>query len=80
MLSTIKKNITLQGTSQIDGKDVEGYSATINSDNPEDINISSWQINKSLYKANRVQCRADQAEFEDFAYTEQDKMLLESEE
>lgn len=76
MLSTIKKNITLNATSQVDGKDVEGYSATINSESPEDINISSWQIDKKLYKANRLQCRADQAEFEDYAYTEQDKLLL----
>lgn len=76
MLSVIKENITLTATSQVDGKDVEGYSATINSESPEDINISSWQIDKSLYKANRVQCRADQAEFEDYAYAEQDKLLL----
>lgn len=77
MLTTIKKNITLSATCKIDGKDVAGYSATINSENPEDMNLSDWQINKTLYKANRIQCRKDQAEFEDAAYTLQDQMISE---
>lgn len=77
MLTTIKKNITLTATCKIDGKDVAGYSATINSENPEDMNLSDWQINKTLYKSNRIQCRKDQAEFEDAAYTLQDQMISE---
>lgn len=79
MLTTIKKNITLTATCKIDGEDVAGYSATINSENPEDINLSDWPISKALYKANRVQCRKDQAEFEDTAYALQDQMITEKE-
>ena len=78
MLSTLKKNITLKAICTIDGQDVAGYSATINSENPEDINFSDWPISKALYKANRVQCRKDQAEFEDAAYVLQDQMISEA--
>lgn len=74
MLKT-KKNITLTGSSVIDGKVAEGYSAIIDSTNPQDINISSWQQDKGLYKENRAQCRADKAEFEDLAYVCQDEMI-----
>lgn len=73
----ITKSITLKGTSTIDGVVVEGYQAVINSANPNEMNISSWQQNKPLYKENRAQCRADKAEFEDAAYALQDELLAE---
>ncbi len=79
MLSTIKKNITISATSQIDGKNAAGYSATINSENPEDVNFSPYQIDKDLYKKNRAQCRKDNAEFEDMVYVIQDQMIAEKE-
>ena len=72
-----KKSVTLTGGSYIDGAQAEGYSATISSDNPEDITLSSWQTDKALYKANRSQCRDDAAEFEDVAYALQDEMIAE---
>ena len=59
----------------IDGKVAEGYSATIDSTNPQDMNISSWQQDKGLYKENRAECRQDKAEFEDLAYACQDEMI-----
>ena len=74
MLDT-KKSITFTGTSMIDGKQAEGYQATIDSDNPGDMSISRWQVDKELYKANRVACRQDAAEIEDAAYTLQDEMI-----
>lgn len=77
IMLTTTKSVTLKGFSVINGVNVEGYSAEINSDNPEDITISSWQQDKALYKANRSQCRLDQAEFEDAAYEIQDAMLAE---
>ena len=75
----IKKKITLTGESLIDGKQAEGYQATIDSANPEDMVFSSWQTDKALYKANRVQCRKDAAAFEDAAYAVQDAMIAEKE-
>ena len=74
---TTKKKVTITGNSIIDGILAEGYQADINSDNPEDITISSWQQDKAVYKANRVQCRQDAAEFEDMAYALQDEMIAE---
>ena len=70
-----KKSVTVTGGSYIDGVQAEGYTATISSDNPEDITLSSWQTDKALYKANRAQCRKDAAEFEDVAYAIQDEMI-----
>ena len=43
------------------------------------MNLSSWQVDKALYKANRVQCRKDAATFEDAAYAVQDAMNAEKE-
>lgn len=69
------KEYTLKGKSVIDGVDVEGYTAVINSAIPENLTLSSYPINKTLLKENRVQCRADEAEFEDIAYALQDELL-----
>lgn len=71
----IKKSITITGNSTIDGVIAEGYQAVIDSADPENMNLSSWQQDKALYKANRAQCRADQAEFEDMAYEIQDQLI-----
>lgn len=74
----MKKSITLTGESMINGVQAEGYSATINSNDPEDMTLSSWQTDKALYKANRSQCRQDAADFEDAAYALQDEMIEEA--
>lgn len=71
----IKEKITITGKSMIDGVETCGYQAQIDSSNPADIQLTDWQVNKELYKANRAECRADQAAFEDYAYTIQDEML-----
>lgn len=78
MLSNVEKKITLTGKSVINGVNVEGFQATIDSTNPLNMQLTSWQENKELYKANRVECRADEAEFEDMAYEIQDAMIAES--
>ena len=74
MLKTTKK-ITINGKSIIDNVEVCGYQAQIDESNPTNMSLSDWQINKELYKANRVECRADIAEFEDYAYTIQDELI-----
>lgn len=75
--NNIKKSITLNNIVKIDGVQVKGQSAVINSDKPEDINFSAWDIDKSLVKEHRVEVRTKMAEFEDLAYAEQDKLLKE---
>lgn len=85
MLANFKKNITITGQSIIEVTEngttkqvvAQGYTATINSDNPENMNISSYQQDKAVYKANRTQCRQDEAEFEDAVYAIQDEMIAE---
>lgn len=79
MLKTTKK-ITINGKSIIDNIEVCGYQAQIDESYPTNMSLSDWQINKELYKANRVECRADLAEFEDYAYTIQDELIAALEE
>lgn len=74
MLTTNKK-ITLTGRSVIDNVEVCGFQAQIDSEKPENMTLTDWQIKKDLYKANRASCRADQAEFEDMAYALQDELI-----
>lgn len=78
MLRTVKK-ITIDGFSVIDDVQVSGFRAEINSENPSDMNLTSYQIDKEAYKANRVVARADEAEFEEYAYAIQDELIAEKE-
>lgn len=71
----LEKSVTLIGASMINGVQAEGYTAKINSENPDDITFSNWQTDKKLYKENRDQCRKDSADFEDAAYAVQDEMI-----
>lgn len=76
MLNT-KKTTTLTGNSVIDGKIAESYTANIDGNNPEDMNIYSSQVEKAVYKESRTQCRQDRAEFEEMAYSMQEEMINE---
>lgn len=75
----MRKSVTVTGKSIINGVEAAGFQSTINSGNPEDIVFSSWQTDKSLYKANRVECRADEAAFEDACYELQEEMMSKTE-
>ena len=77
-MSLVKnENITITGKSVIDGVEVCGFQATLSTTDPKNISFSSWQIDKALYKANRAACRADEAEFEDYAFERQDEIIAE---
>lgn len=76
MLKTTKK-VTIEGKSIIDDVLITNFVATINSDDPTQISISSAHVNKAAYKTHRVAARQDEAEFEDYAYSIQDAMLAE---
>lgn len=86
MLNNEKRSITLTATSAVEVKDgdsakvveVEGYSCTIDSANPEKINVSRYYMSdagRALYKEHRAECREDYAAFEDAAYAVQDEMI-----
>lgn len=71
------KKVTIDGFSIIDGVKVAGFRAEINSENPEEMTLSSWQMDKAMCKDYRLTVRSDEAAFEDNAYTIQDEMIAE---
>lgn len=88
MLKNETKKITLSAQSVVtvvDGDSarevvVKGFTATIDSTNPENMTISDYfqgETGKMLYKEHRSECRADKAAFEDAAYILQDQMIAE---
>lgn len=75
----MKQEISFTGESKFDGVVAARYTAKISSDDPNDITISNYQVDKSLYKEKRKDCNQDRADFEDIVYAEQDKMIAEQE-
>ena len=74
MLNT-NKSITLSGTSVIDGIQVAYMSATVATDGGNGANVNKTITNQEVYNANKVQVRADIAEFEQEVYKIEDGML-----
>lgn len=72
--NNIKKQLTITNEIKIDDTVVKGQQATISSDG-RDITFSDWCNNMTLYKEHRDEIRKKEAEFEDLAFTEQDKMI-----
>lgn len=70
MLST--KRITIEAKTVVDGKDIHGHRAVITADG---VSMLPYQIDKVACKDNRESVRADQAEFEDYAYDLQEKIF-----
>ena len=71
----INKNITLSGTSVIDGVQVAYMSASISTDGGNGANVNKTISNQEVYNANKVQVRADIAEFEQEVYKVEDELL-----
>ena len=74
MLTTAKKEITLTGKSMVGEKDVELYTARIDSENPDDMDITAYRKDKILYRDNLEECQTDRNNFEKLAYEEQKKV------
>lgn len=74
----INKNITLSGTSVIDGVQVAYMSASISTDGGNGANVNKTITNQELYNANKVQVRADIAEFEKEVYKIEDESTAET--
>ena len=58
------KNITLSGTSIIDGVQIAYMSANISTDGGNGANANKTITNQEVYNANKAQVRADIAAFE----------------
>ncbi len=77
MALTVKetKNLTMRKEIYVDDNLIKTLSATIDS-NTNDISFSTDYIqNMELYKANKVEIRKIEAEFEDNAFEQQEAML-----
>lgn len=74
--NNITSNVTLSNNITVDGVIVKGQTASIRSDNPEDITFTEWTNDKTLYKEHRAEIRVLEAEFEDLAYAKQEEMLM----
>lgn len=70
----INKNISLTGTSVIDGVQVAYMNATISSDGGSGANVNKTITNQEAYNANKVQVRADIAAFEQEVYKVEDEL------
>lgn len=51
------------------------FSATIDSQYPENMDVNRSIINRDMYKANRIEMMKDQTAFEDSVYALQDEMI-----
>lgn len=74
--TNVKKTITLNNEIKVDDVVVKGQQATIDS-STQKIRFSDWINDMDLYKANRVAIRQKEAEFEDMAFEEQEKLNTE---
>lgn len=71
----LTKSVSLTGVSMVEDKEVFRFSARIESANPSNMNLSYVVVNKPLHEANLAICRADQKEFEDYAYAMKNDMI-----
>lgn len=67
------KKISIVADTYIDDEKIAAYGAVLNLDNME-LTMTGRYINKEFCKLHRDIVRADQAEFEDYAYALQDKL------
>lgn len=76
MLST--KKITLEAKSVVDGKEIMGFRSVIEPEKNDDVTMLHYQMNKEACKEHRSIVRADQMEFEDYAYKFQEELKAEN--
>ena len=74
----INKNIILNGTSDFDGITAQTYQANIDSKFPENMQLSNWIGDYTLYKTHRTECANERTQFEDAAFELQEQMIEEN--
>lgn len=70
----VNKNITLTGTSEIEGQQVAYMSASLSTDGNGNANVSRTITNQELYNANKVAVRKDMNDFELEVYKVEDEV------
>lgn len=71
----VNKNITINGTSEINGQQVVYMSATIGTDGANSVSITKSITNQELYNANKIEVRKDMSDFELEVYIVQDELI-----
>lgn len=71
----VNKNITLNGTSEINGIQVAYMSANISTDGNNNASVSKSIVNQEIYKSNREEVRADMDKFEEEVYKVEDEII-----
>lgn len=70
----VNKNITINGTSEINAQQVVYMSATIGTDGANSVSINKSITNQELYNANKIEVRKDMSDFELEVYAVQDEI------
>ena len=70
----VNKNITLTGTSEIEGQQVAYMSASLSTDGNGNANVSRTITNQELYNANKTAVRKDMNNFELEVYKVEDEV------
>lgn len=73
----IKQRTVLEAYCVVDGKSICQFTASINSEDPNNMTLTSSQMDKVACKTHRDVVRDDRAEFEDYAYSFQDEIIAE---
>lgn len=71
----MNEKINITGESVIDETVVCAFSAVIDPEAPEKMTVNNFKRNAETYKEHRAECRADFAEFEDYAYARQAEII-----
>lgn len=69
----LSKKIIITGNTVVDEVEIASYSAVLNT-NDMDLSLISRYVDKEACKIHKDVVRADQAEFEDYAYYLQDML------
>lgn len=78
MFNKTSERIVIEGDSVLDGMLAARFYATIDLADPKKITLNTRHINVELCKERRDEVRADEVEFEDYAYALHDKVLAET--
>lgn len=75
MALTKTTKLIIEGKTKVNDVEIAGYRAVIDVENPDGMTFHPWQIDKDACKEYRDIVRADQAEFEDYAYLCQEEVI-----
>ena len=71
----VVKTTTFTGSSKIGDTVLKMFTATINTETPEEMGLNHWVVNYPLYGPNRAAVAADEVVFEDMAYAFQQQLI-----